>query len=446
MTPARAQSPPASEQGSALIEVLVSALIVVIAGGAVLTTLQATARSAGDSRNHAMAQALAQEDQARLRSMRISSLNRLNQTYPVTLDGTTFTVASTGVFVNNTSQTASCASGQTSADYLRITSSVTWPSLGKRPAVAMESIVSPSNGSLDPGHGTLTFSAINAAAQPLPGVGISGSGPGTFSGTTDAFGCANFADLPAGNYNVTPSATGLVDKDGKAPAALNPGPGVIPSGTNTVVLQYDKPGALEVDFKYRVGSSSEFKPSSASSIRIFNSGMTEALTLSAPGGNPATFVKSEAKLFPFTSPYAVYAGTCSSNNPNPTSDPEAPGAAAVASVTVPPGATLAPLPKGTIQLPALNLVVKKDGSPLVGAEVKITNSGGCSFSRKYTTTTGGVLADPGLPWGSYNVCAATTTGTIRRKFLPEAVSVQNLTNPALKEIDLTSGTSSGSCP
>ena len=443
---APAQPSPRAEDGFALIEVLVSALIVVIVGGAVLTTLQATARSAGDSRNHAMAQALAQEDQARLRSMRISSLNKLNQNYPVTLDGTNFSVTSTGVFVNNTSQTASCTSGQTSADYIRISSSVTWNGLGKRPPVTMTSIVSPSNGSLDPGHGTLTISAINAAGQPLPGLGVSGTGAGTFSGTTDASGCANFADLPAGSYTVTPTATGLVDKAGKEPATLSPSPSVIPSGTQTVILQYDKPGALEVDFKYRVGSSSEFKPSSANSIRVFNSGMTGALTFSTPGGVPAATAQSTTKLFPFSSPYAVYAGSCSSNNPNPTSDPEAAGAAAVASVTVPPGATIAPLPKGTIQLPALNLLVKKDGAPLVGAEVKITNSGGCSFSRKYTTTTGGVLADPGLPWGTYDVCAARTTGTIRHKFLPSSVDVQNLTNPPLKEIDLTSSTSSGSCP
>lgn len=444
MTPARAQSQPASDAGFALIEVLVSALIVVIAGGAVLTTLQATARSAGDSRQHSIAQAIAQEDQARLRSMRISSLNKLNQTYPVTLDGTTFSITSTGVFVNNSSQTASCTSGQTSADYIRISSSVTWPALGKRPAVSMTSIVSPSNGSLDPGHGTLTISAINAAGTPLAGVGIAGTGPGTFSGTTDAFGCANFPDLPAGNYTVTASATGLVDKDGKAPGTLSPSPGVIPSGTNTAQLQYDKPGALEADFKYRVGSSGEFKASSASAIRVFNSGMTEAFSFAAPGGVPAAAIQSTAKLFPFTSAYAVYAGTCSTNNPNPTSNPEAPGAAAAANVTVPPGATLAPLPKGTIQLPALNLVVKEGSTLLSGNKVKITGS--CSFSREYTTTTGGVLADQGLPWGTYTICAQKGSGSSTRRKTVSNEPVQNLAGATSVTIDLGSGTSSGSCP
>ena len=402
VTSARAQTSRASEQGFALIEVLVSALCIAIVGGAVLTTLQATARSASDSRNHTMAQALAMEDQARLRSMRISSLNGLNQPYEVTLDGTTFSITSTGPFVNNISQTASCTSGQTSADYIRIASSVTWNALGKtRPAVTMQSIVSPSNGSLDPGHGTLTFSAINAAGLPLAGLGLSGTGPGNFSGTTDATGCANFADLPAGNYTVAASAPGLVDKEGKAPTTLSPSPGVIASGTQTVTVQYDKPGALETNFKYRVGNTITFKTSEQKSIGAFNSGMKEPKFASS-GSNPAPSIKLTG-LFPFTSLYAVYAGSCASNNPNPTSNPEAPGAAGVTSVTVPAGGTA---PMATIQVPALNLVVKKSSVTKTGAKVEIENDGGCSFYRKYTTVEGGLLPDQGLPWGEYEICAS----------------------------------------
>jgi Tfp pilus assembly protein PilV len=438
VTAAPAPSPSTAEDGFVLIEVLVSALIIVIVGTAVLTLLQATARSAGDQRHHSEAFAIAQEDQARLRSMRIPSLNRLKQITPITLDGTKFEIESTGLFVNNTSGTASCTAGASSADYVRITSSVTWPQMGARPPVVIQSIISPSNGSLDAGHGTLTISAVNAAQQPLPGVGISGTGPGTFSGTTDASGCANFADLPAGNYTLTPSAPGLIDKTGKAPASQTVG--VIPSGTQTIALEYDRPGYLEADFKYRVGSSSEFKASNTNSIAIFNSNMTAPAFVS-PGSTPVAAIKS-GLLYPATSPYAVYAGTCTSNNPNPNSETNAPGAPAVAGITVPSGATVAPLPKGTIQLPALNLVVKKSGVTLVGAEVKIT--GTCSFSRKYTTTTGGVLPDPGLPWGTYEVCAATTSAPIVHKSLSN-VSVQDLAVGTSKEIDLGSGTTSASC-
>lgn len=435
-----AQSPSSGEDGFALIEILVSALIIVIVGGAVLTTLQTTARSASDSRHRSEAQALAQEDQARLRSMRISSLNKLNQSYPVTLDGTNFAVSSTGVFVNNTSGTASCVSGEASADFVRITSAVTWPGMGKRPPVVAQSIVSPSNGSLDPGHGTLTFSAINAAGLPLPGVGISGSGPGTFSGTTDASGCATFADLAAGNYTVAPSAPGLVDKFGNPPATLSPSPGVIPSGTNAVQLQYDQPGTIEVGFEYRVGSTGTFATSSQRSIAIFNSDTGQATpNFVSAGSTPALKIKS-GSLFPFSTKYAVYAGSCVENNPNPGSNPEAPGAAAVTGISVLPGTAAT----GMVKIPALNLLVKKSGAPTT---VKVKVTGTCSFTREYTATIGTAM-EVGLPWGSYTICAQIGSGfSAIRKSVPGTVAVQNLAAATSKEIDLGSSTTSGSnCP
>jgi hypothetical protein len=307
----------------------------------------------------------------------------------------------------------------------------------------MQSIVSPSNGSLDPGHGTLTISAINAAGLPLPGVGISGSGPANFSGTTDEGGCAVFADLPAApSYTVIPSAPGLVDKLGKAPAALNPGPGVPPSGTNTAQVQYDIPGTIEVGFKYRVNSSNELKASNQRSIAIFHSGTGQSSPTFVSGGStPVPAIKS-GPLFPFTSNYAVYAGSCTENNPNPTSDPLAAGAGAVTGLGVTPGADL----KGTVQLPAFNLTVKKSGTA-VAAKVKIT--GTCSFSREYTTTTSatGTLLDVGLPWGVYNVCAQYTSGSSTlRKSVPGSVTVQNLAAATSKEINFGSETSSGPCP
>jgi len=421
-----------------LIEVLVSALVLAIAASAVLTLLGATARTAADQRRHAEAFAVAQEDQARLRSTRISSLNSLAQTRTVTLDSNKFTVESTGVFVNNTTGTASCTSEASSADYVRITSTVTWANMNGRKPVVMQSIVAPSNGSLDPSHGTLTISAVNAAQKPLAGVGLSGTGAGSFSGTTDSSGCANFADLPSGNYTVTPTATGLVDKESKPPAPFTIG--VIASGTQSHQLEYDVPGSLQVQFKYRVNSTETFNASTANSIRVAHPFLQTPKTFTAAGGVPITTMEATG-LFPATSPYAVYAGTCNGNNPNPNSEPGAPGAPGVASITVPAGAMATP--PGVIQLPALNLTVKKSGTPLVGAKVKLTGIT-CSFERIYTTVTEGVLPDPGLPWGAYKVCAATTTGSIVHKTINE-VKVESMTAGTTSSIDLGSGTQSGGC-
>jgi hypothetical protein len=60
------------EDGFVLIEILVSAIVVMIVAGAVFTLLNATARSAGEERHRSEAYAVAQEDQARLRSLRFA--------------------------------------------------------------------------------------------------------------------------------------------------------------------------------------------------------------------------------------------------------------------------------------------------------------------------------------------------------------------------------------
>ncbi len=423
-----------------LIEILVSALVLAIVAGAVLSLMQTSARSAADQRRHATAIAIAQEDQARLRSTRISSLNRLKQVQPVTIDGNQFTLESTGVFINNSSGTdASCVSGKSSADYVRVTSRVSWPGLGSRPPVVIQSIVSPSNGSLDASHGTLAISAVNAKNLPLIGVALSGKGEGgsTFTATTDSTGCANVADLPTDNYAVTTTTTGLVDKTGTSPPEAVK-VGVSPSNTVPLLLYYDHPGSIPVEFKYREGSSGTFKASKMDSVVVYNAetGKTAKAYASQSGARETKV--TAANLFPFEKPDTVYAGYCEKNNPNPSSETNPPGAAAMGAVLVPAGGIA---PTVVLQLPALNLIVKKSSTLLVGATVKITDTG-CNVSRTFTTTTGGVLADQGMPWGTFNICAQS--GGVRKTVSGQ--KIQSLTSATAVTIDLNSGTSNGNCP
>ncbi len=85
-TPAPRRSRPSfgDEGAFALIEILVSALIMVTISGGALAALQANNRAGSEERHRARADGVAQEDQARMRSMRISDLANLNQTRTVT--------------------------------------------------------------------------------------------------------------------------------------------------------------------------------------------------------------------------------------------------------------------------------------------------------------------------------------------------------------------------
>jgi Tfp pilus assembly protein PilV len=435
-----------------LIEVLVSALVVVIATAGVAAVLQTSVRSQTQERHGSEAYAIAQEDQARMTSMRLASLNRLAETRTVTLNETVFKVKSTGVFVNDTTSTPSCGEGTSSADYVQITSTVSWPGMRSSEKAEIESILSPSNGSLDPNNGTIAFSVKNQPQYPMPGVAISSVG-GAINGLTDAGGCAVFADLPGGDYDVKVSgeAVGLVGKSGQSFEEQEVT--VVGGDTKTFNYEFDKPGTVPLQFKYRVGNTTEFKPATADTVVGFNSGMSQARILGTPGGTRQATLNA-TPLFPFASAYTFYAGSCSSNNPDPKGEFPA-LAPAFANVIAPAGATATP---GTIQLPALELVVKKDGVALSGAKVTITDrvckdSSSKLVKRIYTTNAAGQpsngatgVAEPGLPWGSYDLCAsATISGNPRNKPITN-VSVKDLTKAATATIDLGSGFNSGACP
>lgn len=409
-TPTAAETPgagsrrPRPDAGFALVEVIVAALVVVAVSGGALAALQANDRAAAEERHRARAYGIAQEDQARMRSMRISDLSNLNETRTVDADGTPYEVSSAGEFVTDSTGTASCTQGVASADYIRITSTVSWPSIGSRPPAILQSTVAPPNGSISTTHGALAVAVQDGQNQGVAGVGLSGSGAGSFSGTTGSNGCAIFGNLPAGNYTLTPTSSGLVDRDGDPPQPI--ATSVVALSTNTVVLQYDTPGSVQISFQTRVGGT--LVPSSADSIVAFNTGMTDAKAFGQIGTAAAS--QEATPLFPFASPDTFYAGNCTDNNPNPDDDPGAPAAAAMANVTVTPGGSQS----ATIELPALHLQALSGtdagnpGSPLQNARVTITDlnctDGGNPVKRTFATDAAGGLADPGLPAGVYDVC------------------------------------------
>ena len=241
-------NPSRSEDGFVLIEILVSALILVIASAGVVGVVTTTIHSQGEQRHGSEAYALAQEDQARLASMQLSMLNHLNQTREITLNKTKFKVLSTGVFVNDKTSTASCTEGTSSADYVQITSQVSWSGMNNSEKARIESILSPSNGSLDPNRGTLAIFAANESMVGMPGVSVVG-GANAFGGTTDAAGCAVFPDLPAGNYQlaVNAEAAGLINKDGKSSEEKTVA--VVGGEPKRADLRFDRPGTIPLNLR-----------------------------------------------------------------------------------------------------------------------------------------------------------------------------------------------------
>ena len=110
----------------------------------------------------------------------------------------------------------------------------------------------------------------------ISGVALSGSGPGTFSGSTNSTGCVLWRNVPVGTYtmSVGGTAAGMVDQNGNAPA--NQPVSVVDQGTNTVNLQYDRPGSIQgISFRTR-DYANALVASSADSVIVSNTGMQVA--------------------------------------------------------------------------------------------------------------------------------------------------------------------------
>lgn len=448
-----AQNRPGAEDGFVLIEVLVSALILVVATAGVAGLIATTVQTQAAQRHDSEAYALAQEDQARLSTMQLPRLNHLEQTREITLNQTVFKVRSKGLFVNDLTSAQSCVEGA-SADYVQITSIVTWPKMESDEKAVIVSIVSPTTGSLDNSHGGVSVAVTSEQKAPMPGVEVSATN-GSFYGITDTAGCVVFPDLVKGNYQaiVSGEKAGLVNKDGKSSEELTlPVP---EAEIKAVARQFDHPGTIPVKFKTRVGSTTNFTPAAADSIVAYNTNMTAAKVFWSQSAAREAAI-NVTPLFPFTSPYTLYAGSCSAANPNPSGESNPPGAAAIGNLAAPAGGTAAPV---TIQLPALEMFVKAGTSAITGAKVTITDKtckeakGISLIKRVYTTNGSGMpsssttgAAEQGLPWGVYEVCAsANVAGTLKRK-KATTVTVKNLTAATALTVDLSSGTENGECP
>ena len=412
------------EAGFGIVEVLVGTVMIVGLSAGTFRVIQSMTRAGAEEQTRATAHAVAQSDQSRLRSLELAALSNYSVTRAVEESGETFTVSSKGEFVSDSTGTASCDSGSASADYVRVTSRVSWPTIGPRPPVVLQSTITPPNGSID--GGALAVRVENASAVGMEGVGLSGSGSGSFSGATNELGCVIFGNLKAGNYQLRANTSGLVDRDGEQGGPRTTS--VIPYATNSIALQYDRPGSIEVGFTTKIDGA--LRPARADSIVVFNTGMSAPKAYGEVGDLLPRIIATP--LFPFASPDAVYAGSCTGNDPNPSGADPPP--ASIASLLVPAGGRAL----GTIQLPAFDLRVwtgadaANPGQPADEVDVVIrdrvcTDDKGKPITRTYETNADGRLDEPGLPSGSYDVCVDNYPAKLHRDYTN--VQIKSLDRP-----------------
>src|SRR3954471_21103714 len=198
---------PGDEAGFGLIEGIVAAVIFAILALGVLAAVDGAARSTGREKARAVASALAERDQERMRTMRAVDLPEYRWTRDVTVGDAVYTIASEADWVSDNGVTdVSCTSAGGKADFLRLRSTVTSKAFGSSTASArIDSLMTPPIGSAGGNNGTLSVQVLDRDNQPVTGIGVTINGQNAgFGGTkgTNAKGCAVFAYVPADTYDI----------------------------------------------------------------------------------------------------------------------------------------------------------------------------------------------------------------------------------------------------
>jgi Tfp pilus assembly protein PilV len=403
--PASLRALASAERGSFLVEALISSLILVIVGLGVLESIDRSSRLGGEERTQAVAGNVGQSEQALIRALPLAEQSNMRSATTRDVGGVTYTIASRSDWINDTSGGASCTTAGASADYLKVSTTVTWPQMGTRKPVTLESLITPSVRAFDAAQGALSVQVSHADGSGVSGLPINLSGGATLSDATSSGGCVLWGYLPAGSgYAVGFSLPGYVRPDGSA--AVSAPVAVVGGQTSNLAYQYDVAGALQTTFTTVRAPGTPALPTNPQRAHVTNAG---GVSIAFPvAGDRLT----SGPLFPSTSAYTVHADTCASSEvpsqpPKPL--PVTPPAPTAVAAVVMPGTTTT---SSTMRLPAMDLQVTSGGTPSAGAAVRVTT--GCGTVYRRTTMADGRLGDPGFPFGvGLAICASD--GTRRHK-------------------------------
>jgi Tfp pilus assembly protein PilV len=445
---------PAAQEGFLLVEVIVSALLLVLIVVATFNGFDVINRAQADDRAHDQAVILAAQSQEQLRTDPVTTLDALEttpHTYNQTVNGTTYEVTQEAAPSNGSANTTGCNAVETTkqtAANVQITSAVTWARLeaAKRPEVKLSSIITPPTGSgleVDVGNSPTPTEGVPGVTAVVTFTPVNSTTQESREGTTNSAGCVVFGDIEATAATVEiREKAGFVTPNGslKVPAKEVT---LAPNLTVHDPVTYDQGGAITADFTW------EGKSVAGDTFVAFNTAMAESPDFqlgahlftyesggeenySAETGKYATSTTtamgarySTGDLFPFLEPsrWLVYSGDCVANNAHAIDSAVADG-----EVLVKAGTTVeVAVPISRTALVAREGTLKSPSTPVGGLQVKITNTA-CNASalpnsasqlhltREQKTTSEGLLEFPYQPFGAYEVCVANKTTKKRYKY------------------------------
>ena len=423
-----------AQDGSYLIEIMVSALILVIAAVGVLKSLDRGTELGGQQKVQAVAGNVAHAELEQIRALPISEVSNLRRVQTQTVGGVTYTATTRADWINDTSGDAGCTTAGSTADYMKLSTTVTWPQMGDRRPVKLDSLVTPGVRAFDDDQGSLSVRITDRNGDGVHGLQLNLTGGATLSDATNEDGCVLWGYLNEGTgYTLGFSRSpDYVLPNGQQVASL---PAAVVGGqTSNVALQYDRGGRLETTFRTKRYDYAPLIATEPQKVHVTHAGGGGVSIPYEATGDQAT----TPLLFPFSSGYTVHADSCTAAEvpvPAPVPDPLTPAAPTAVSKTVESGLTTA---TAVVRLPALNLTVTADDQPVAGAQIRVTTPCGTVYRR--TTDADGLIDDPGFPYAeSQEVCVSNGTRRLETTLANTNFNGTNLT------LDITSSEPTGTC-
>ncbi len=392
------------DEGMTLIEIIVALGLLAVMSAAVLAVLGTAIKATGEDRSRLEAVSLASRELEITRDA-FSSATRGPDTITqnavvnqnplpdgtMVVDDVPYTVTRTARWEQigaADAQLSPCDQGSSEElVVLHVTVDVTWPALGDRPPVSMDTIMTPAKGTYSSLDGHIGLQVIDSEGGPKAGVTVTAKDGGdTRSGVTASDGCVLLAHLPAGHYTVTAQVPGFVNRSGD------------PQATKEVDLQAGQLWRGSVEYDAAAGIIAEIRtpqegytiPAGVESLPLTlgNSHLQPVGVKTVPGSG---LTRTLEDLWPDPAGYGLWLGGCEDDNPAVTGD----------SLPV-------PTPRGTTSGPvAVTLgAVEIDGEP--GTSVSATHAAD-RLCEETTIPLGTLQADPtGDPTGG--ATADPTTG------------------------------------
>src|SRR4051794_19227792 len=136
----------------------------------VFAALDSASATSGRDKAKNVASQLAESDQERLRSMTIGTINNLRDSRTENSDGNAYTIDSRADWINDSSGTASCTGSNTTFDYMKIRSTVSWAGMGSAKPVVADSLRAVPNGSFNSTQGSIAISILDRNGNGVPNV------------------------------------------------------------------------------------------------------------------------------------------------------------------------------------------------------------------------------------------------------------------------------------